>query len=250
MAPYRYAILKPTGMESAFHNGRLLGPITIGIEVTEPGLARLCGLGNIDPQHSGHCSNLAAIEAAIAWPLPPDGATLVTIRRDLDAIGAMAVLTMRKEGVIPSVDARRRIAEVARHDRFAFGPWPGRRPLPHGVHEIVETNQYSEQLSAIAETVVTPRYSLSTAVEFMQQWILTGAVFASSTVIKRFPNVLWEALKTQTVVVRDLHPSPFALVTGEILGGLRLGYRFAPIVIGIANLRTSIGQPQRRKITI
>lgn len=96
---YKYGILRTDNSEVAqLHNETLLGPNTLGIEVTRPDLAARCGLGNIDPQHGSNpqpaCS---AILASLTYPLPPVGTTLVTIRPDADAFGAMAVLTARSE---------------------------------------------------------------------------------------------------------------------------------------------------------
>ncbi len=49
---YRYGVLSrdlsPEGEEK---NAVLLGPQTLGIEITDPALAKRCGLGNVDPQH-------------------------------------------------------------------------------------------------------------------------------------------------------------------------------------------------------
>lgn len=63
-----------------------------------PTLAERC-MANLDPQHLGGDVATAAIQAALAmWrELPPDGATLATIRPDLDSIGAMAVLELLRQ---------------------------------------------------------------------------------------------------------------------------------------------------------
>lgn len=129
---YRYGLLKPMRVADAEHvNAPLLGPQTLGIEVTEPPLAARCGLGNIDPQHSGAArADLAAIEVCLTVPLPPPGSILVTLRPDLDALGSMALLTLRAQGVEPTEQVRARVREAAEMDRFAHGPWPGQRPLP------------------------------------------------------------------------------------------------------------------------
>ncbi len=92
---YRFGLLRTdVSAEADAHNAELLGPSTLGIEVTtEPFIAR-CGLGNLNSQHMPG-GGPAAIEEALLCPLPPDGSTLVTIRPDKDSIGAMAVLHLR-----------------------------------------------------------------------------------------------------------------------------------------------------------
>ena len=124
---YRYGLLDPRPSPMAKQaNAVLLGPETLGIEVTVPALAAGCGLGDIDPQHGPGGGAIAAIEAALDWPLPPSHACLVTIRRDADAFGAMAVLGLRAAGhpIDPAMGYR--IALIARADCFDNGHWPGR----------------------------------------------------------------------------------------------------------------------------
>lgn len=86
-------------------NAQLLGPKTMGIEVTSPELAPRCGLGNHDPQHT-EGKKISAIKAGIDRDLPPDGSTLVTIKPDKDSIGTMALWVLRLEGSLSSVDLK------------------------------------------------------------------------------------------------------------------------------------------------
>jgi hypothetical protein len=85
--------------EAVAHNNSILGPGTLGIEVTLKTYSRLCGLGNIDPQHPDDPdkAHSSAAQESMKAPLPDDGATLVTIREDPDAIIAMAVMLLRLE---------------------------------------------------------------------------------------------------------------------------------------------------------
>jgi hypothetical protein len=51
--PYTFVKLLPERIPGAStHNARIFEKSTYGIEVTEPGLARQCVLGNLDPQLS------------------------------------------------------------------------------------------------------------------------------------------------------------------------------------------------------
>ena len=95
---YLFGILMTdTSAEAKRCNDSLLGPKTLGIEITIPCLAMRCGLGNIDPQHKENGES-SAIEEALTSPLPPKGSILVTIRADKDSIGAMAVFFLRAQG--------------------------------------------------------------------------------------------------------------------------------------------------------
>ena len=101
---YTCGLFDPGAGAGGDGNVRLLGPMTLGVEVTVPELARRCGLGNIDPQHGGGVgagtADTAAIEACLTVTPPPAGATLVTVRPDLDAFGAMALLVFAGRAVL------------------------------------------------------------------------------------------------------------------------------------------------------
>ena len=129
--PYRFALLDPRNTpdaRAANDSVFALGPV-LGIEVTIPGLADRCALGNIDPQHSGSDATRTAIEEAMTWPVPSVGSVLATIRPDLDAFGAMALLMSRNVGPSLTRDVRVRVNFLAAADRFDHGPW---QPVTQG----------------------------------------------------------------------------------------------------------------------
>ena len=99
---YGYELLDPRPIPAAATaNDRVFGfgvPV-YGIEVTVPALAARC-VYNLDPQHTGGDANLAAIEAALTEELPPMGTILATIRADLDAVGAMAIIVLREQDFV------------------------------------------------------------------------------------------------------------------------------------------------------
>ena len=116
---------------------------TLGINVTVPDVAARCGMGNLDGKHGlgrwPRCaadvpaalwSGKAAVDIATEIPLPPDAATLVATSSDVDSVGAMAVLVLRKlseqglpmycaiDDARPGLDVRIRIvAGVVTHPR-------------------------------------------------------------------------------------------------------------------------------------
>lgn len=95
---YNYAILdpRPNAQNSEYD---------LGIEVTNPKLASLARLGNLDPQHGPNGNpETSAIEEAMKIDLPEDGTKMATIRPDMDSIGAMAVLELRKAGISIDID--------------------------------------------------------------------------------------------------------------------------------------------------
>ena len=92
---FKFAVLDPRNLPAAQTANDAIfaaGPV-FGIEVTVPSLAARC-IGNLDPQHSDGDATKAAIEVALTCELPPEGATLATVRADLGSVGAMAVLSL------------------------------------------------------------------------------------------------------------------------------------------------------------
>lgn len=71
----------------------------LGIEVTVGALAAKCSLGNLDHHGAGSTAETpSACEQALNCSLPPEKATLATVRADADSVAAMAVLASRQEG--------------------------------------------------------------------------------------------------------------------------------------------------------
>jgi len=192
-----------TGYEPGCGDCAASFPRVVGIEVTVPALAARCAT-NIDPQHWPFTAtpeaDVAAIDVCLCCEIPPDGATLVTVRPDLDSIGAMAVFELRRSGRLtldPVICAdgwgddgymrhldggdagalMRRLEAVSAADRFARAPWPGPRPLPS-----VEDRWPSEQagasdtreLAAIAALVSDPARSVESRVLAMADWLVSG----------------------------------------------------------------------------
>jgi hypothetical protein len=203
---YRFALLDPRPTDAARAANDAVfaaGSPVYGIEVTVPALAARCAT-NIDPQHWPFTStpeaDVAAIDVCLNCEIPPDGATLVTVRPDLDSIGAMAVFELRRsgrltldpvicadgwgdDGYMRHLDGRdagalmRRLDAVSAADRFARGPWPGPRPLP-SVEDRWPSAQAgasdTHELAAIASLVSDPAHSVEARVLAMSDWLRTG----------------------------------------------------------------------------
>ena len=214
-------------------------PDALGIEMTEPAIARLCGLGNIDPQHGPDSTpdSPAAIEACLDEPLPPEGARLLTIRPDLDSIGAMAVFLLRARGIEPSaiLDIRKRISRIADVDRFAQGPWPGRRGLPHSVEEILEDG-IDPDLAAMTVCVFERELQMAVKVERIADWLETGKVpgiyqrRATRPAEQLFQSMIEGKTDFST---HHYHGHAIASVVSTGLLALRQAYRLAPVVVAL-----------------
>lgn len=129
-----------------------------------------------------NCLPLAAIDAVIAWPPPAAPAdpgkcvTLATIRPDLDAFGAMAVLALRAAGVDLTADALARVTDVAATDGNTRTTWEP-RPLPTAENPWPASPGSIDgirPLAAIASVCNDRRLSVATRVAIVAAWILGG----------------------------------------------------------------------------
>ena len=251
--PYRFALLHPTEHTpaEAAHNRRLLGPRTLGIEVTEPVLAARCGLGNIDPQHDGGDTGGPAILACLEWRrLPPAGSWLVTIRPDLDALGGMALIALRRSGVHLSAVLRRRVAEVARADGFEHGPWPGPRPLPRMTAERL-TELGGGALGPAAAVAADHAIPLECRVELVARWLDTGEMPRRyRQAAEARGRILAAALAGGALRVSTTAQGRIAVVEGSADGAVRIGYLRAPVVVALNPEFSFRHGPPHRKFTV
>ena len=228
----KYEILdpRPVGDNSAIFAE---GAQVLGIEVTVPTLAAQCNLGNIDPQHTGGNIDIAAIEAALTANIPPADATLVTVRADLDAVGAMVILQMRQEREEISPAMMERINQIAESDKFARGGWPGIKALPTRDNPWPIQSAGTEDsptLAAIAAAVADFKVSLESRVEMMKIYLTTGQEPMNyvERVEKERMDII-QALEDGTIEVCSDHQ--VATVVSTHRAATTIGYSQAPVVI-------------------
>ena len=251
---YTYALLDPR-VGAADENLRLLGAGTLGIEVTVPELARGCGLGNIDPQHGGGAgigtSGATAIEACLTATPPAAGATLVTVRPDLDAFGAMALLAYRRAGGTPGPAMLARIDRVARADRFDHGPWPGPRPLPSTLDELACVTNQDPALVAVNGAMFDRERTVRDRVGLAARWLEIGD--EPDGYRERWTahaEALVAGLASGAVSVEERADGRMALVTSRLPGSLRLGYARAPVVVAHDPGAPDADPPAPRRVVV
>lgn len=240
MKKFDFAIFDPRASEA---NEKIFssGPV-YGIEVTVSALAARC-VENLDPQHSGGDHDLAAIEAATTVELPPDGATLVTVRADLDAVGAMAVFSLRAEGM--NVDwAKYRIQWIAESDKFARGGYPGPRPLPS------KTNPWPEQgiLAAIAAAISDFKVPLADRVQLLKGWLLNGIDPEQYRAqVEKERQEMIAALELGAIKFETRANGRVCVVESTHRASTSVGYANAPVVIALnPTFRQGPGEPYRK----
>lgn len=224
---YSFGLLDPRAIPAALAANDALfasGPV-FGIEVTIPALAARC-VQNIDPQHTDGRADCAAIQEALTCELPPEGATLVTIRADLDAIGAMAVLAMRARG--ESLEsAQSRINAIAESDTFARGGWKP-QPLPSRSTDSTSTTR----LGAIAAAVGDFKVPINTRVETMTKWLQTGeepALYVAQVENERLERL--RAFEAGEIAHETRADGRIAVVTSTHRAATSIGYALAPVVV-------------------
>jgi hypothetical protein len=250
---YKYALFDPRPTpEAKEHNEKIFasGPV-FGIEVTKPELAARCDLGNLDPQHGRGDSEKTAIEEALEAALPPAGAVLATIRPDLDSVGAMIALTRRSQGLdpMPSLETIKRIQDIIESDKFARGPWPGKRPLP--TLDDVWAGDRERPLAAIAACVSDFRRPIEERVKAMEDWLWSGrepAGYREKVEAER--RQVAEALSRGDIKIKEAAGGKIAIVESAHRAATSIGYRLAPVVVAVNPEFRFQGSEPHRKITV
>jgi len=247
---YRYATLDPRP-SGEFSNGELADRRNLfGLEVSVPKLAALCDLGNLDPQHTGGDATTAAIEAALTLPesdLPPPGATLVTVRPDADALGAMAVLLLRAVGEDLTPQIRVGIAKIAIADKEASDLWHGPRPMGAAKDLVSPTGP-------VAAVAMDPNLPLEERICVLVSYLRTGTFdyhppggqrVGEADVYQRLIAEAEVALDTLDAIT--ITGGRIVVVTGDHPLAMEIGYRCAPIILATnPRFRFQGGQPHRK----
>ena len=265
---YNFGLLDPRS-----NNDALLGDNTLGIEITRSDLAERCGLGNIDPQHTDNNNHLAAIEVAMTVDLPQDGATIVTLRPDLDSVGAMAVLLIRRDAEdavwdgrgmkfgklsyykctdrIFTLEEKQRIRLIASFDKFAHGKWRP-TPLPTKENRWPSSGASAESvgnLAAIAAAVSDFKVDIATRVRWMVDWLLFGREpegYRDRVEAER--SNLISALESGTINYSVV--GGIAVVQTTHRAATMIGYSLAPVVVALNPEFRFQGGDVHKKFTI
>lgn len=255
MTTFTFAALTPAFIpgakeknEAVFASGNVLG-----VEVSIPALAARCDLGNIDPQHSGGDIGTAAIEAAMAWPLPADGTTLFTVRPDLDSVGAMAVLKARAEGVdlAPAVERLRIVGDT---DRFGSSKWPGQAPLPSPENRwpsLIGTLDSGRPTAVMQAVCLDARLPMGKRVELVLNWLLTGDEPVEHVAkVEAGRDAMIAALESGEIRIRLAAGGMIAVVESRHVAALLAGYCHAPVVVALNDQFSVGGSAPHAKATI
>jgi len=230
---FQFALLDPRPIdvakeanEKVFQNAE---QGVLGIEVTIPALAERCTLGNIDPQHSEGDVSKAAIDiVAIMENLPPEKAYLATVRADLDAIGSMALIDLRRKGLVLNESVRNRIEKISEMDRFDRGEWQ-QKSFPTKENIWAGTN--GEELSLLNSLVMDFKVPVQDRVKNIEKWLEKGEMlqtYTEKTIKER--EALVQALENGEIKIEVVADGKIAKVESKHQAGTMLGYAKAPVI--------------------
>lgn len=256
-----YIQLDPRPTEAARQkNAQAFAPgRTVGIEVTLPQYAALCSI-NVDPQHDVTHRGYADACSAARWIWEnlknfnaelDDATTLVTVRPDVDAIAAMAIITAFKcEWFSLTGPFEEHLWAIDKMDCFANGPWREQGNLPCSMNSWPDEDQAMAALGAMCADFRVP---MDQRVQSMMAYLFEGVI----------PEVYLQQVHTERlamiaalnageirieVVMNDGHA--VAVVHSRHRFGTTLGYRLAPVVVAINDAFRINGGDPHRKVTI
>lgn len=191
----------------------------LGIEITIPKLM-LENVENIDPQH-GKNANIesSAIEKALNYNLDklPQGSKIATLRPDADSIGAMAVLELRSQDIIPDKEL---IKMIGKFDSYGY-------KKAQEMYPEIEVRQ--EEITAASQVCLGRDKSIEEKVTWMKKLLTNKANYDEIQSI----NNKW--LEDKEKAKKSLEISPIVddkavLVTGSHPQAFAVGYEQAGIV--------------------
>ena len=261
MKNYKFAVLDPRNLPSAQAANDAIfasGPV-LGIEVTVPALAARCSLGNIDPQHTGGNAGRSAIEVVIGIEMPAEWTTLATVRPDLDSVGAMSVIGIRHHLLessggccdMPTFFCQEQVKMVAKADKFAWGGYPGPRPLPTADNPWPEESASAESsrpLAAINAAVADFKVPFAERVATMEKWLLTGEEPARyREQVEKERDEMVGALESGAIKHLTTADDKIAVVESTHRAATMVGYSLAPVVVALnPSFKLGVGEPHRK----
>lgn len=252
MKKYEFAVLDPRPLQVSFEaNDKIFGNPkgVVGVEVTIPTLADRCLL-NIDPQHTDGNVELCAIEVATNMTLPQEGATLATIRADLDSVGAMAILNLRTNGQDMNSEIMTRIKKIADFDKFNNGSYPGPSQLPSSANLWPEGRTGLEGLN---EAILDFKVPIRDRVAIMEKWLLAGEIpreyekraeEARKKMVQAIEN---GEILIKPISINDNGKIDLVIVESGHFFATTVGYMVAPVVVAVnPQFRQGASEPYRK----
>lgn len=210
--------------QDKLHEMQSRGLRVVGVEVSDPRLHQCLDV-NIDPQHSGGNSQLSAIKASLEGRLNGDTpVAFVTIRPDLDSLGAMAILA----GMVDTTnDAIRRIEQIHRADCSRTDKWK-----PCNIFDETQTPGYehSETLGAMHSAVSDHNIPLEERVRWVANWLVAGVEpdgYRGKWLKEREQIV--SALESGETEVRV--EESICVVKSSLRAATSIGYQYAPVLM-------------------
>ena len=198
----------------------------VGIEFTLPKLAYLL-TANIDGQHNT-TGGQAAITLALTCEIPPHTATYAVVRPDCDALGAIAVLEMRRTLLLEQGDdtvsdeVLARVNWIAQRDAFQFGTWPGTRD----VAEIATDERFL--WAALTSLCMNTKERLPQRVDLIREWVEFGDCAGLTEALTKVQKDHAIALADYSIVAQE---SCIVAINAHYFGATDIAYCYAPVAV-------------------
>ncbi len=204
---------------------------TLGIEVTDIDLEQHCSL-SIDPQHSAN-NKITSIEYVFNYQndlldliKPFEDIFMVTIKTDVDSIGAMALLTLLLESRFKlDGDVILRMKAIAKSDRHGRVNWRDRK---EDYFHFENYNIYGLP-SGLAYMASDHKISTEQKVKNMINYLIHG----NFQNMYKYNNLVTRNLKrsNKATEIEVIVPKKLCFVESKHRGAISYGYRYTPVVI-------------------
>jgi len=175
---------------------------------------------------------------------------MITVRPDLDALGAMALIEYRSsEGEI-TPEIAERIEEIAIADKFARGGWPGKTELPSSENPWPKSANASDnhKLAAIGSRVMDFKALIAGRVDSMKEFLVSGTEPAEyRNKVEQEQADMISALERGDIKIEIEADGQIAYVESSHRSGTTLGYTQAPVVIAFnPTFKQGPGDPYKK----
>jgi len=208
--------------------------LIIGIELTDIEISRYCHL-SIDPQHNNSSNSITSIEMIYKYQdklAKMSGVfskvALITIKPDLDSIGAMvlATLAINSPALTLSGDMLLRLIAIANSDRHgSASKWSKHKRINYFNEPLF--SKFGIPIGLLS--AIGSQDDIDTKVKYMTDYIMTG----SFEKLDRFTAIMLKKneISSKSTNVQVVIDNRLVFVESNYRGAIGLGYRYAPTVL-------------------
>jgi len=208
--------------------------LIVGIELTDIELSRYCHM-SIDPQHNSSSNSITSIEMVYKYRDRLSKmaeifskVSLITIKPDLDSIGAMvlATLSINHQTLQITGDILLRLIAIANSDRHgSTSKWNKHKRINYFNEPLF--SKFGIPIGILS--AIGSHDDIGIKLQYMTDYILTGTFekFDKYTAIMLKKN----EVSSKSTNVQIIIENKLVFVESNYRGAIGLGYRYAPVVL-------------------